>query len=75
MLPLYHTQGDAMAFSHTNSKGVTYILHSRTTTLKNGNSQTIYFFAKTEKEGALDAVPAGYQVSESKNGLPVLKRS
>lgn len=64
-----------MAFSHTNSKGVAYILHSRTTTLKNGNSQTIYFFAKAEKEGALDAVPAGYAVSESKNGLPVLKRS
>ena len=64
-----------MAFSHTNSKGVAYILHSRTTTLKNGNSQTIYFFAKTEKEGALDAVPAGSEVSESKNGLPVLKRS
>ena len=64
-----------MAFSHTNSKGVAYILHSRTTTLKNGNSQTIYFFAKTEKEGALDAVPTGYEVSESKNGLPVLKRT
>ena len=64
-----------MAFSHTNSKGVAYILHSRTTTLKNGNSQTIYFFAKAEKEGALDAVPTGYAVSESKNGLPVLKRS
>ena len=64
-----------MAFSHTNSKGVAYILHSRITTLKNGNSQTIYFFSKTEKEGALEAVPDGYQVSESKNGLPVLKRS
>ncbi len=64
-----------MAFSHTNSKGAAYILHSRTTTLRNGNSQTIYFFSKTEKEGALDAVPDGYEVSESKNGLPVLKRS
>lgn len=64
-----------MAFSHTNSKGVAYILHSRTTILKNGNSQTIFFFSKTEKEGALDAVPDGYEVSESKNGLPVLKRS
>ena len=64
-----------MAFSHTNSKGVAYILHSRTTTLRNGNSQTIYFFSKTEKEGALDAVPDGYEVSESKNGLPVLRRS
>jgi len=64
-----------MAFSFTNSKGATYILHSQTTTLKNGNSQTIFFFAKAEKEGALDAVPKGYEVSESKNGLPVLKRS
>ena len=64
-----------MAFSFTNSKGATYILHSQTTTLKNGNSQTIFFFAKAEKEGALDAVPGGYEVSESKNGLPVLKRS
>ena len=64
-----------MAFSYTNSKGSTYILHSQVTTLKNGNSQTIYFFGKMQKEGALDAVPDGYEVSESKNGLPVLKRS
>jgi hypothetical protein len=64
-----------MAYSYTNSKGRTYILHSRTTTLKNGREQTIYFFAGEEKDGALDAVPAGYEVSESKNGLPVLKRS
>ena len=63
-----------MAYTYTNSRGSTYILHSKTTTLKNGNTQTIYFFAKTQKEGALDAVPAGYVVSESKNGLPVLKR-
>ena len=64
-----------MAFSFTNSKGKSYILHSKTTTLKNGNSQTIYFFAKEERDGSLDAVPDGYEVSESKNGLPVLKRS
>jgi hypothetical protein len=49
-------------------------LHSKTTLLKSGREQTIYFFAKTVKEGALDAVPAGYEVSESKNGLPVLKK-
>ena len=49
-----------MAFTYENSKGTTYILHSKVTTLKNGREQTIYFFAKTEKdEGALDAVPAG----------------
>ena len=64
-----------MAYSHTNSKGRTYILHSRKTTLKNGREQTIYFFAKEAKAGALDAVPAGYVVSESRNGLPVLKKA
>ena len=64
-----------MAFSHTNSKGRTYILHGRKTTLKNGRQQTIYFFAKEAKEGALDAVPAGYMVAETKTGLPVLKKA
>ncbi|MFQ5436030.1 MAG: hypothetical protein ACE5FD_14240 [Anaerolineae bacterium] len=64
-----------MAFSFTNSKGRTYFLHKRDTTLKNGRTQTIYFFAKEVKDGSLDAVPAGYQVSESRNGLPVLKKA
>jgi hypothetical protein len=63
-----------MAYKYTNSKGRSYILHSRDTTLKNGTKQTIYFFASDEKEGALDSIPKGYEVSESKNGLPVLKR-
>jgi hypothetical protein len=64
-----------MPFSFTNSRGNAYILHQRTTQLKNGNSQTIYFFGKEAKEGAIDAVPEGYEVAESKNGLPVLKRA
>jgi hypothetical protein len=63
-----------MAFSYTNSKGRTYFLHSKDTTLRNGTQQTLYFFAKEVKDGSLDAVPSGYLVSESKNGLPVLKR-
>jgi hypothetical protein len=64
-----------MAYSHTNSKGRKYYLHSRVTTLKNGGRQTIYFFAKEPGEGALDRVPAGYTVVESRNGLPVLKKA
>jgi hypothetical protein len=64
-----------MAYSYQNSKGVTYYLHSSKTTLKSGKEQTLYYFAKEVKQGALDAVPAGYAVSESKNGLPVLKKS
>jgi len=42
--------------------------------LKNGGTQTIYYFGKEAKEGAIDAVPDGYVVSESRNGLPVLKK-
>ena len=65
-----------MAFSFTNSKDKTYYLHKKDTTLKNGRTQTIYFFAKdVREEGSLDAVPEGYMVSESRNGLPVLKRA
>jgi hypothetical protein len=63
-----------MAFSHTNSRGKTYYLHATTRALKSGKEHKLYFFAKTEKEGALDAVPEGYEVVESKSGLPMLKR-
>jgi len=54
-----------MAYSHTNSKGTTYYLHS------NGK---MFFFSKEIKEGALDAVPAGYNVVEMKTGMLVLKK-
>ncbi|MCB9150845.1 MAG: hypothetical protein H6645_01905 [Caldilineaceae bacterium] len=63
-----------MAYSHTNSKGKTYFLHSKETTLRNGNKQTIYFFKSEVGDGALDAVPAGKEVSETKNGMLVLKK-
>ena len=64
-----------MAYSFTNSKGNTYYLHKRDTTLKNGRKQTIYFFAKEVKDGSMNAIPQGYEVAESRNGLPVLKKS
>jgi len=64
-----------MAFTYENSRGVTYVLHSKETTLKNGQQRTIYYFAKEEKEGSLDKVPEGFKVAETNNGLPVLKRA
>lgn len=64
-----------MAFSYKNSKGTTYYLHGRDTQLKNGKTQKIFFFAKEVKDGALDSVPKGYEVKESKNGLPVLGKA
>ena len=38
-----------MAYKHTNSKGITYYLHKTDVTLRGGKTQTIYFFAKVEK--------------------------
>jgi len=65
-----------MAYSHTNSKGNTYYLHSKDVTLKGGRQQTIYFFAKEVKDGAVDALPAGYMVKESaRTGLPILAKA
>lgn len=64
-----------MPFSYTNSKGRTYILHGRTSETKSGATRTLYFFAKEAKDDALDAVPSGYEVKETKTGLPVLKKS
>jgi len=65
-----------MAYSYTNAKGRTYYLHMKETTLKSGNTYPLYYFAKEVKEeNALDAVPEGRVVSETKNGLPVLKKA
>jgi len=63
-----------MAFSYKNKKGVTYFLHARSTKTKTGKTITLYYFGKEKKAGVLEAVPAGYKVSETVNGLPVLKK-
>jgi len=63
-----------MAFKHTNSKGQAYYLHARVRKFPSGKEQRLFFFSKTVKDGALDSVPAGYEVTESANGLPLLKR-
>jgi hypothetical protein len=64
-----------MAFSYTNKRGVTYFLHAKVTQTKTGKTQTLYFFSKEKKAGVLEAVPKGYQVVETVNGLPVLKKA
>ena len=64
-----------MAYSHTNSKGQQYYLHMKDVTLKGGRLQRIYFFARDVREGAVDALPAGYLIVENpRTGLPVLKK-
>lgn len=67
---------DAKAFSYKNAKGQTYYLHAKDVTLKNGRVQRIYFFARDVRPGALEEVPEGYEVMETKRtNMPVLKRS
>jgi len=64
-----------MAYGFTNSKGVTYYLHTKRSMTSTGKERVLFFFSKEIKEGTLDAVPAGYDVVEMKTGLPVLKKS
>lgn len=64
-------------YKHTNSKGVTYYLHNKDVQLRGGKNQTIYFFAKKEKneKGAPCDLPAGYEVTENpRNGFLTIRK-
>ena len=65
------------AYPHTNSKGVTYYLHSKEVTLRGGKQQRIYFFAKEERpDDAVADLPEGYTVVENpRNGFLTLKKA
>jgi hypothetical protein len=58
------------ALAYTNNRGVTYYLHAGKT--KTGKPR--YFVAKEEGEGALAAMPAGLEFSESINGVVSVRR-
>lgn len=64
-----------MAYKHTNSKGVTYYLNSKTVTLRGGKQQTIYYFSKDQRPEGVNSLPAGMRVEENpRNGFLTLKR-
>jgi hypothetical protein len=55
--------------------GKQYFLHERLQKLKGGQEVMIYFFAGEAKDGAIEALPDGYEVSENPlTGLPLLKK-
>jgi len=66
-----------MSFSVQSQKsGQTYFLHSKDVILRGGRQQTIYFFAREEKDGVMNSLPAGYEVMEnSRTGLPMLRKA
>ncbi len=59
-----------MTVSYTNRRGDTYYLHAGTT--KTGKPR--YFVAKTIGDGALDTVPAGFEIVESINAVVSVRR-
>lgn len=67
------------AYSHVNSKGNKYFLYEKEVALKNSDKvRKIFFFAKSpdNKNGKpLAKVPSDRVVSETKNGLLVLKKN
>lgn len=66
-----------MAYSQTNSKGITYYLHKSEVTLRGGKPQTIFFFAKKEKndKGVPCDLPADRIVKENpRNGFLTVSR-
>lgn len=65
-----------MAFSVKSKKsGKMYYLHSKEVTLAGGRKQKIFYFAGEESKNSLDALPAGYEVTENeRTGLPMLRK-
>lgn len=64
-----------MAYSVISKKSnKPYYLHAKETILNGGKSRKIFFFAGAVKEGALEALPEGYEVFENeRTGLPMLR--
>lgn len=58
-----------MAYTHKNSKGVTYHLNCKDVELRGGKVQRIYYFSKDNRPEACD-LPDGKQVNENpRNGF------
>ena len=65
-----------MAYSVKNGRGQEYYLHRKDILPRNQTTpRPMYFFAKSVREGAQDALPDGYEVIENeRTGLPMLRK-
>lgn len=64
-----------MAYSHTNSRGKTYHLHTRIQQLKGGRTVPLHYFASNPDPALVSDVPDTHEVTESpRTGLPMLKK-
>lgn len=64
-----------MAYKHTNSKGKTYHLHTRSQPLKGGKTVNLHYFASAPNPQFVSDLPPTHEVTESpRTGLPMLKK-
>lgn len=65
-----------MAYNVTSPHNNTiYYLHTTIATLKGNRKQRIYYFSKTIKDGAIDALPDGFEVTfNARTGMALLKK-
>ena len=74
LLILKRGETTAMAYKHTNSRGVAYYLNSKKVTLRGGKEQTIFYFSKDQRPEATD-LPSDMVVNENpRNGFLTVKR-
>lgn len=64
-----------MGYTHTNSKGKTYYLNTKTVTLRGDRTSQIYYFSKDERPENCE-LPAGKVVIENpRSGFLALKNA
>ncbi len=70
-----------MAYHYTTTQGKNFLLHARVSQLRDGGQRKLYYFAPkprlSDRPGGhasvLEKLPKGYQVRETRHGLPVVK--
>lgn len=61
-------------YTHTNSKGVTYVLNQKSV-VRGGRSQRIHYFSKDVREDSIGEMPDAFTVIENpRNGFLLLER-
>ena len=64
-----------LGYSYTNKSSVKYFLHAMENPTRSDKTRTLYFFSKVKKASLLKALPHGYKVEETADGLPVFKKA
>ena len=63
-----------MVYQYTTTQGKVYILQARVSLLRDGCQRKLYYFSPVgERPAGLAKLPKGYQVRETRHGLPFVQ--